>query len=451
MAEIVDGKDRITELPEHIIHHVIRRVSQRNVKEAARTCVLSRTWNRLWTLRPDLMIDQGSHNSFRSLEKFVKFVDDSIEPYVKEKISIDSFRLCQLLHPELASHLDRWINVAIEHNIRDLEISTSFYPLYYNVPDTIYTAKKLTKLWLRRCDFEIHNSASNNKLQRLISTCPFIKDLRLHRCRGIHNLHVFGLENLENLELWGCDGLEKLEVKAPNLRKFVYVGVPLYRNQKKREVELLPCKIEILDGYKTLKTLKLEATTMTDQQFEHQFSKFSALNELELRRCYTMKNIVISSEKLSKFSLSHWMNLEQVKMLAPNLMEFNFLGYKMPFSTMDPSSLVEAELNFYLQISPSKTYFGDVDKSWYDNLQDFVQKFNYAKGLILIIHCEEVLHQNVTGKRDEQNGGSNQVRNYKGATAKEGASNLYGWLESTSLIEKITTFMFKSEENALSD
>nr|XP_018622540.2 uncharacterized protein LOC108943198 [Nicotiana tomentosiformis] len=502
MEETTDVMDRITELPENVIYHIIRQVGRCNLKEAARTCVLSKTWNRLWTLRPDLMFDQCSHSSFRSLEKFVKFVDDSLEPYVKEKLSIDSFILRQLRHPELASHLDRWTNMAIKHNVRELEIDMG--ALYYNVPDTIYAGKTLTKLWLWMCNFEKDNSTSTtNKLQRLISTCPFIRDLKLDRCRGIQNLHVFGLVNLENLELSECEGLEKLQIQAPNLRKFVYVGVPLYKQQKKREVELLPCKIDILDGYKTLEILSLEASTMTDQQFEHQCSKFSALKELELRRCYTMKNIVIASEKLKIFSLSHWMNLEQVKMLTPNLMEFNFVGCKMPFSTMNPYSLEEADLDFQLP-TLSKSYFGDVDTFWYNNLQDFVKKFNYSKGLILVIHCEknksiliyedarevlvppvrelqllitpmktpthlellvddlmswdpniisivpctdskilQALRQNVTGNVEKENGEPNKVRIFKGAAAVEGTSNLYTWLKSTSLIEKITTFMFK--------
>ncbi|OIT05248.1 f-boxlrr-repeat protein 25 [Nicotiana attenuata] len=384
MAETVDVKDRITELPEHIIYHIIRRVGRYNLKEAARTCVLSKTWNRLWTLRPGLMFNQCSHKSFKSLEKFVKFVDDSLEPYVKENLSIDSFILRQLRHPELASHLDRWMKVAIKLNVRELEINSR--ALYYNVPDTIYSGKTLTKLSLRRCNFEIDNST--NKLQRLISTCPFIRDLKLDCCRGIRNLHVFGLVNLEKLELSECEGLEKVQIQAPNLGKFVYVGMPLYKQQKKREVELLPCKIDILDGYKTLEILSLEASTMTDQQFEHQCSKLSSLKELELRRCYTMKNIVIASEKLKKFSLLHWMKLEQVKMLTPNLMEFNFVGCNMPFSTMNPYSLEEADLDFQLP-TLSKSYFGDVDTFWYNNLEDFVKKFNYSKGLILVIHCEK--------------------------------------------------------------
>nr|XP_009761777.1 PREDICTED: F-box/FBD/LRR-repeat protein At2g04230-like [Nicotiana sylvestris]XP_016469266.1 PREDICTED: F-box/FBD/LRR-repeat protein At2g04230-like [Nicotiana tabacum] len=194
--------DRITKLPEHIIYHIICRVGRYNLKEAARTCVLSKTWNCLWTLRPDLMFNQCSHNSFRSLEKFVKFVDDSLEPYVKENLSINSFILRQLRHPELAWHLDRWMNVAIKHNVRELEINSG--ALYYNVPDTIYA------------------------------------------------------------------------------------GVPLYKQQKKREVELLPCKIDIIDGYKTLEILSLEASIMTDQQFEHQCSKLSSLKELELRRYYCL-------------------------------------------------------------------------------------------------------------------------------------------------------------------
>ncbi|KAG5572795.1 hypothetical protein H5410_062561 [Solanum commersonii] len=33
--------------------------------------------------------------------------------------------------------------------------------------------------------------------------------------------------------------------------------------------------------------------------------------------------------------------------------------------------------------------FGSVDSSWYTNLHHFVQKFNYSKGLILVIFCHK--------------------------------------------------------------
>ncbi|XP_059307050.1 uncharacterized protein LOC132058611 [Lycium ferocissimum] len=392
MAEIVARKDRISELPVHIIHDILRRIRQNGLDEETRTRVLSKRWNLIWRTRPDLIFQSSHYSLFTNLEDFVKFVDDSLQPYVKQNLSIEMLRLTQLHPRELPchSHVDRWLELAIKLHVRFLEIDAAWFgSSYYSIPDSIYAAKTLTVLYLSGCNFGIDNN-STNKLQGLFSTCSLIRDLKLSRCMGFKNLHVLGLLYLENLELTRCKKLEKVEIWAPNLKQFVYAGMPLEEYPRTLEPELLPCTIDILDGHKTLEYLHLEATTMADQQFEYQLSMFPALEVLELTGCYVMKNIKVVSEKLKRFTLWHWQDLEQVNVLAPNLMAFYFEGCKMPFSisTMDLSNLECGRLDLSLQ--PSDSYnFGDVDTSWYKNLLCFVQKFNYSNGLKLVFHCEE--------------------------------------------------------------
>ncbi|XP_009783869.1 putative F-box/FBD/LRR-repeat protein At4g03220 [Nicotiana tabacum] len=222
MEEIVDGEDRISELPIQIIHDILRRIRrhQYGLKEEARICILSKTWSSIWRSRPEVIIDQSIHKSFRNSTE--KFVDDSLRSHVEQNLRIEMLRLINLRLPELASHIDRWLNLAIKHNVRSLEISLACN-FSYSIPDAIYGAKTLTELSLNKCNFEINNSNSTttNKLQGIFSTC---RDLKIGRCTGIQNLHVFGLVNLEKLELSMCKKLEKVEIWAPNLRQFVFVG-----------------------------------------------------------------------------------------------------------------------------------------------------------------------------------------------------------------------------------
>ncbi|XP_070055419.1 F-box protein At5g03100-like [Nicotiana tomentosiformis] len=184
MEEIGDGEDRISELPIQIIHDILRRIRrQYELKEEARTCILSKTWSSIWRSRPEVIINQSIHNSFmNSTEKFVKFVDDSLRSHVEQNLRIEILRLINLRLPELASHIDRWLNLAIKHNVRSLEIHpTSNFS--YCIPDAIYAAKTLTELSLNKCNFEIdNNNSTTNKLQRIISTCPFIRDLKIGHC-----------------------------------------------------------------------------------------------------------------------------------------------------------------------------------------------------------------------------------------------------------------------------
>lgn len=254
MAEMID---RISELPVHIIYDILCKVRKyHNLREEARTCILSKTWSSIWTSRPDVIISQSRHKSFiNRLENFVKFVDDSLRPYARQNLRIETFCLTGLVQPGLNSHIDRWLNLPIKHHVTCIEIYAMMDLKYYSIPDVLSAAKMLTELSLRGCNL-------GNKLQQLISTCQLIRNLSICDCKGIHNLCVSGLVNLEKLELLDCEGLEKVEIHAPNLRVFAYKGAPMYKRQKTREVQPLPCTINNLDGYNTLQILKLEAATM---------------------------------------------------------------------------------------------------------------------------------------------------------------------------------------------
>ncbi|KAH0691013.1 hypothetical protein KY289_018371 [Solanum tuberosum] len=181
MAEIID---RISELPAHIIYDTLRK-----------------RWSSIWRWRPDVIISKYNHKSLKNnLENFTKSVDDSLLPYAEHNLRIETLCLYGLVHPGLTSHIDRWLNLAIEHNVTSLKIySNSMKNLkYYSIPDALYAAKMLTELSLRR-------------------------NLSIDNCKGIHNLCVAGLVNLEKLELLDCEGLEKVEIQAPNLRMVINV------------------------------------------------------------------------------------------------------------------------------------------------------------------------------------------------------------------------------------
>ncbi|KAK6795941.1 hypothetical protein RDI58_009396 [Solanum bulbocastanum] len=507
MAEIID---RISDLPAHIIYDILRKVGKyHNLREEARTCILSKRWSSIWRWRPDVIISKYNHKGLKNnLENFVKSVDDSLLPYAEHNLRIETLCLIGLAHPGLTSHIDRWLNLAIKHNVRSLNIYSNSMKnsKYYSIPDALHAAKMLTELSLRRCSLEVDDST--NKLQQLINTCQLIRNLSVDDCKGIHNLCVAGLVNLEKLELLNCEGLKKIEIQAPNLRVFAFKGAPLSMYQKTREVLPLPCTINILDGYKTLQILKLEAATMTDQEFEYKLSKFSALEVLELTRCYEIKKIKIVSHKLKRFTLWYWRNLKQVDLLTPNLREFDFESGKMcmPFSTMVTSNLKRANIFFYKRgsyVDPDIVY-GNVDTSWYNNVQDFVRKLDYSKGLVLVILCRQyksiliyedpseiiipptreiklritnplmylekfaydliksdpkiisivpcteskmvqVFHEMIMRYRKKQNKElPNEVINHndKDAVEDDGTTPFYSWLKSTPLIERITNFMF---------
>ncbi|KAH0687663.1 hypothetical protein KY284_018216 [Solanum tuberosum] len=148
MAEIID---RISELPAHIIYDILRKVGKNhNLRKEARTCILSKRWSSIWRWRPDVIISKYNHKSLKNnLENFIKSVDDSLLPYAEHNLRIETLCLYGLVqYPGLTSHIDRWLNLAIKHNVTSLKIySNSMKNLkYYSIPDALYAAKMLTEL-----------------------------------------------------------------------------------------------------------------------------------------------------------------------------------------------------------------------------------------------------------------------------------------------------------------
>ncbi|KAH0708784.1 hypothetical protein KY284_010211 [Solanum tuberosum] len=397
MAESVDGEDRISELPVHIIHHILCRTNL-DLREAAITCVLSKKWHYYWLSRPYLLFRQCKRNSCIPLENFVKLIDRPLRIHVEQNLYLAKFFLAYR-DRELDPYLDHWIESAIKVNVSVLVIhAPDIDSSYYSLPDVVYDAKKLNTLWLSRCKFEFDISTthirfcslvalflynvhiSDAQMQSVIDKCPSIRNIRVLACKGMSKLYVVGRLHLHSLAVLLCK-LDSVIVQAPKLESFSYTECIDQGN-------FHPCKIDILDGNNTLQTLELTGSSITDQQFRDVFHKFPNISVLHLTGCYKLKHIEIQSEKLNKVTLSKLESIEKIMIQAPNLSQFDFEGDKMPFLSMDSSSLERARLNFFLPRTVISN-FGDVDSSWYTNLNHFVQNFNYSKGLMLVIFCRK--------------------------------------------------------------
>ena len=71
---------------------------------------------------------------------------------------------------------------------------------------------------------------------------------------------------------------------------------------------------------------------------------FPVLEKLVLSNCNALKNITISCYQLKTLILRECKQLEEAVIDTPNLLSFEYKGDKMPFSSMNPSSLKEAKL-----------------------------------------------------------------------------------------------------------
>lgn len=72
-----DGEDRISELPDVLLHHIL---SYLTTEDAIRTGVLSKRWRYVWTLAPNLEFAYSHH------PKFADFVNQSLLHYRGSRI-----------------------------------------------------------------------------------------------------------------------------------------------------------------------------------------------------------------------------------------------------------------------------------------------------------------------------------------------------------------------------
>ncbi|XP_006359471.1 uncharacterized protein [Solanum tuberosum] len=473
-SNMAKREDRISELPVHIIHQILCRTDL-GVEEAARSCMLSKTWYYCWTSRPNLIFYQFD----MTLENYVKLVDQSLRFHVEQNLHLEQFIL-RYRDPEVDFHVDTWIELAVKLNVTELGIHRLGLTSY-NLPDVIYDAKKLTTLQLSRCNFEFdkrfswleslslnHVHISDAQLQRVINRCPSVRTLRLQCCEGISKCHIFGLVHLKYFDASYCK-LHSVIVQAPYLQCFRYT-------EPTEQGNLHPCEIAILDGYSTLQTLELTGATITDQQFRDVSYKFPNISELNLRLCYNLKNIEIQSEKLKKFTLFELKSLEKLTIQAPNLLEFDFHGSKMPVTYMDTSSLESARLILIIFCRQTKSIL------IYENLREIVIPPSHkveifiasmlsvesiigiimfgSPYIISILPCTDSkalqAMSTLKGCTQKQNCGkecpfnTKWHRNLKDVisctgTPEEGmaASMWYLWLKSTSVIDQVNNFMLK--------
>ncbi|KAF5931723.1 hypothetical protein HYC85_027894 [Camellia sinensis] len=174
----IGAMDRISELPDSIIHHMM---SFLNRSDVARTSVLSKRWHNLWASFPilnfdELHLEQRLNGNPESMcwtqevftDGFMKHIDDrettnsiffnhvdrSLSRFIENKIKVQKFKLViRLVNSKSAVVLEKWLRMIIESNVEELDLWT--YPeicALYNLTPSIFDAKSMKALKLKDCN-----------------------------------------------------------------------------------------------------------------------------------------------------------------------------------------------------------------------------------------------------------------------------------------------------------
>ncbi|XP_073274985.1 putative F-box/FBD/LRR-repeat protein At1g78760 [Primulina huaijiensis] len=389
--------DRISELPEPIVHHIFAHL--RCPKDVVRTCIWSKKWKGMFNSYLTFDFDERcfgarggkrNHSRLRSREvqkrKFNSYVDKSIVSRLAPAPCIDKFRLyISNLNYPLEFSMKKWINLAVQKNVKVLEIHVNSKERPYNLPCDVLASKAITSLKLsgsvipslsslELCNLRELSLKGTTVIELLIKkvgqSCPLLEDLRLVGCTGLFSLNIPSLTKLRRVEVHECASLTRIEIMAPNLETFWY-------HARKHQY----CGI-VFKGCGTLKNLTLRDCRMTDTVFQNYISKCPLIENLVLQECSRVKRLTILSAKLKSLALLMCTKIQEVNIDAPNLYAFQFSSHRMPFSSMNVSGLCEVKFSFGHTvrmpqiIDECKKIFGNMDRS---------------KGFKLVVHTKQTM------------------------------------------------------------
>ena len=312
-----DVLDRISQLPEHILHHILFFMPP---KDAARTSTLSMTWRQAWNSLPRSDFRFSSRNSYYSYvseeEKaefveetgqFIKSVDEALLPLREQKKIIQRFSLnmslCDAIYD---SCIDNWIELVNGNHIEmlDLDILSMIHVKNYVLPQKTFSVESLVKLSLSGCKLESDYFSYNMKpiclreltlcfveidshtIMKILRCCLLLEVFVLDSCMKIRPVvHLVNVPKLKKAKLYG---ISWVGVEAPNLEVFHcerFIG----------KLDNIACS-----KVKKLKLKSFESKQISIQDINY---KFPFLETLYLRVLRSEK-IKISSRGLKRLSLS---------------------------------------------------------------------------------------------------------------------------------------------------
>ncbi|KAM7256559.1 hypothetical protein ACFE04_012300 [Oxalis oulophora] len=404
-----DGVDRISELPESILHNIL---TLHPFKTVTKLSSLSKTWKQVSVSYPNLMFDidnffaiyyyGGVREPLKKLQQQFHIIERILTTFRESKLTINIFQLDLWLtrHLDWSSRIDKWIQDALHSNVRELRLSFSCrggteMPLLrrelrgtgfsYNLPHFVLLAKSIVTLVLHHCKLPPVDSVFKTNLSSIKKLCLHHVDLN-----DYDSPHLFA--NVEDLTLKKCSGLTSLRIShAAKLKK-----VMLSCNSDLESVyidALSLIEADFGDG-STIKVIDIKHcknlisitvyVNIAVGWLNEGLNYYPALQYLFILICYkkTMKGATISSNSLKTLEIINFSRRNKLEVNAPNLSQFTYSGYAPEFSLNAPA-LASASLAIY----HFSKYIG---QAWHVRHIEFLSKFKHCHKVDLNYHKEQI-------------------------------------------------------------
>ncbi|XP_058006731.1 putative FBD-associated F-box protein At1g78730 [Hevea brasiliensis] len=396
MDKRIEAVDYISELPEHILHHIL---SFLPIKQITRTSALSKTWFQVWKTSPILEFNfyalfSGNRDRYycqdfeireRNIQELYNFVEQILLSRCKHMDNLIKFTLVVTFiyeRPEMVSTMDKWIGYALKSNVKHLKIqvgpSNDDETYKYCVPQIVLNAISIQVLDLSHCKLHlpfIGNMklpflkklslrvvfADDDVISKLIAGFPLIEYMSFITCYGIKSLQIFDLVNLIQFCAKDIVHFERLKMETPNLHSFTLQG-PTWPSVLK------------LASLKNLKSLHIFNAPITDKWLYEQLNKFPHIECLSLADCPMLESIKISSSSLHKLRIDSCGNMAKLHIDIRNLYVFSYYSDIISFSS---NNLTLPKVNLYIKSN-------NMDNSWYTRLIRLLDEFNQCFKMVTL-------------------------------------------------------------------
>ncbi|XP_074282027.1 uncharacterized protein LOC141606687 [Silene latifolia] len=382
-----DTVDRISELPEFILHTIL---SMLDTKEVCRACILSKRWYGAWSSVPVLDFqlryfqkygDYPGNCDDDTLKRFVGFVDKTMQRYSMHKYRITKMYLMLPKSAEkLVSLIDKWIMIAVQNQIQDFGIRV-VGGFYYRLPEILFCAKSLKVLKCKFVKLPYYktmelvsleyltlylDTVDEDMLQRIISSSPLV-ELDIKRGYRLVNISLPWMEKGNGGDKCTTSGTMQSNHQESPLQKFVYTGLGHHMPW--------PWNMNIV-ALKNLRKLEFDFASITDDIVSELACGLVALESLALSQCFNLKCIKISSNSLKQLRIANELHFIEVTIDAPKLLEFS---YNTEVETS--LSLVRVPDHCNAQFLPLGS--DPLTTVWLVELKKFLEETNFFKSLVI--------------------------------------------------------------------